>query len=481
MMENVTERLAHAVTNIGFDDLPQDVIKGIKWILLDSIGCALGGSQTDKARMSLELINELGGNPQASIIGGPYTSYALAAFVNAELINALDYDYIGPLVGHVCPYVTPPCLSIGERQNASGKDLIVALAVGHEVGGRMVNSLVQANMPKDEPPYYEESLRYSYSHSVFGGVAGAGKLLGFDAEKMRNAFGIAGMSTAVPASMKWSHTGGPAIMLKYGAWPGWISQLATTAALVAEKGFTGDTTVLDGKWGYWQMVGSPFFKVDNLLKGLGEVWHATRGEYKPYPCCRCNHAGIDGICNLMQQHGIKPGDIEEIVVKGDSWLQQPHRMGRELKSPLDIQFANMYIFGLAPYFGLIPSPAWGTSEVYDLPEIKAMSEKVKIELHPQTDEIIAGKVKAGQKPGFRKTIVEIKAKGRKFVTEVEGPRGDPDNPLSESELLEKFRHNASYSFLEKEKAEKIIEAILNLDELDSVKELGKLWSVKHLR
>lgn len=413
------------------------------------------------------------------MIGRPRTSYALAAFANAELINALDYDYIGPLVGHVLPYVAPPCLSMAERQNASGKDLIVALAVGHEVGGRMVNSLVQANMPKDEPPYYEESPRYTYSHSVFGGVAGAGKLLGFDVGRMRNAFGIAGMSTAVPAAMKWSHTSGPAMMLKYGAWTGWISQLATMAVLVAEKGFTGDTTVLDGKWGYWQMVASPFFKVDNLLKGLGEVWHATRGEYKPYPCCRCNHAGIDGICKLMQQHGIKPGDIEEIVVKGDSWLQQPHRMGRELKSPVDIQFANRYIFGLAPYFGLKPSPAWGTAEVYDLPEIKAMAEKVKIELHPQTDEIIAKKVKAGQKPGFRKTIVEIKAKGKKFITEVEGPRGDPDNPLSESELLEKFRHNASYSVIEKDKVEKIIEAILNLDKLDNVRELSRLWSIEH--
>jgi len=480
-MGNITEQLANVVTKINLDDLPQDVIKGVKWILLDSIGCALGASQTDKAKITLELVKEFGGNPQASIIGGHRTSYALAAFANAELINALDYDYIGPLAGHVCPYVTPSCLSIGERQNSSGEDLIVALAVGHEVGGRMVNSLVQQSMPKNEPPYYQESLSYSFSHSVFGGVAGAGKLLRFDVKRMLNAFGIAGMSTAVPASMKWSHRSGPAIMLKYGAWPGWISQLATTAALVAEKGFTGDTTVLDGKWGYWQMVGSPFFKVDNLLKGLGEVWHVTRGAFKPYPCCRCNHAGIDGICNLMQQHGIKPGDIEEIVVKGDLWLQQPHRMGRELKSPLDVQFANRYIFALAPYFGLRPSPSWGTLEVYGLSEIKAMSEKVKIELHPQTDEIIAGKVKAGQSPTFGKTIVELTAKGRKFVTEVEGPRGDPDNPLSESELLEKFRHNASYSFLEEEKVEKVIEAILDLDKLDSVRELCRLWSIGHSR
>ncbi len=77
MTENVTEQLASIVTRIGFDDLPQDVVKGIKWILLDSVGCALGASQTDKARIASELVEELGGQPQASVIGGHRTSYAL--------------------------------------------------------------------------------------------------------------------------------------------------------------------------------------------------------------------------------------------------------------------------------------------------------------------------------------------------------------------------------------------------------------------
>src|SRR3990172_11998855 len=186
MTDNVTERLANSVAKIKYRDLPADVVDRVKWVLLDSVGCALGASQTEKARISLELVKELGGKPQASIIGAGRTSYTQAAFTNAELINALDYDYIGPLVGHVIPYVAPPCLSIAERQDSSGKDLIVALAVALEVGGRMGNALVQANMPKDEPPYYEESLRYTYSHCIFGAVAGAGILLDFDPEKMRN-------------------------------------------------------------------------------------------------------------------------------------------------------------------------------------------------------------------------------------------------------------------------------------------------------
>lgn len=477
MEENVTEQLAQAVTRISFSDLPEDLTRRIKWMFLDTVGCALGGAKTEKAKIALTLVEEMGGNPQASIIGGHRTSYALASFANAELINALDYDYNGPLVGHVCPYVTPPCLSIAERQGASGKDLILALALAHEIGGRMVNALAQQKIPKDEPPYYEDWPRYSFSYGVFGGVAGAGKLLGFDIGKMRNAFGIAGASTAVPAGMKWARTGGPAVMLKFGAWTGWISQLVTTATLVAEKGFTGDTTVLDGKWGFWQMVGSPFFKVDHLLKGLGKVWHAGRVEYKLYPCCRWNHAGIDGICQLMRQNGIKPEEIEEIVIKGDSLLQAPNRMGRELRSAIDIQFTNIFIFGLAPYFGFDPSPAWQTPEVYNLPEIRAMAEKVKIDLHPRSSEIIASKIKAGQKPGFRNAMVEIRARGKKFVIEVEEPRGGPDNPPTESELLEKFKNNVRYSVMKRDKTEPVIETLLRLDKLDNVRELTRLLSI----
>ena len=107
----------------------------------------------------------------------------------------------------------------------------------------------------DEPPYYKQSKRFSTSGTVFGAVAGAAKLANLDVETICNAFGIAGASTAVPGNIKWHHVTGPSIMCKYNCWTGWLSQLSTTAVLAAEKGFTGDTTIFDGEYGYWQIVG----------------------------------------------------------------------------------------------------------------------------------------------------------------------------------------------------------------------------------
>jgi len=115
--------------------------------------------------------------------------------------------------------------------------------------------------------------------------------------------------------------------------------------------------------------------------------------------------------------------------------------------------------------------------VHNLPEIKKMAEKVKVELHSLTDEILAKKIKTGQKPGFRNIIVEIKAKGKRFETEVPEPRGGPDNPPTESELLEKFRNNAFFG-LGHDRMEQIMELVLKLDQLDNVAKLMESMSVR---
>ena len=474
----LTKRLIQITSKLRFKDLPEEDVDKTKLVLLDSIGCALAGQVVDRGRMIMDLAKELGGNAQATIIGHHRTSYNLAAFANGELINALEYDSIGPLSAHVCPYVIPPCLAMAERVHASGKDLMIALALALEIGGRVTNSFALQRIPKDGPPYYENVQRFTYANAVFGGVLGACKLLRLDVDKTLNAFGIAGASTPVPAVMKWAETDGPAIMVKYNAWTGWVAQLGTVAALLAEKGFTGDKTILDGEWGFWKIVGSPFFNVDNLLGGLGKAWHIKEVTFKPYPVCGLNHCGIEGISKIVQEHPMKPEEIEKIVIKGDPLLQTPNRRGTKIESFADMQFSNAYIFALACYYGSRPSPAWLMPSVYNDPRIKALSKKVRIELHPRIEELMRSKIKAGKVPLFMDTIVEITVRGgRKFTVEITAPKGSPTNPVTEIELVEKFRTNASYSMLPNRRVGKIIEMIKGLEEVDDITNLMKLLVV----
>lgn len=478
MLNQVTQKLARSITMIGYNDLPEQTVKKVKLALLDSIGCALGGHVTDRAKIALELIDEWGGNPKASIIGGHRTSYGLAAFANGELINALDYDCTGPLTAHVFPYVAPPCLAIAERKQVSGKQLLLALALAIEVGGRAVSALAQHILLNKEAVSFEESPRFSYTSSVFGGVAGAGKLLGLDIDRISNALGIAGASTPVPAKQKWDHTGGPAIMIKHNCWSGWIAQLATTAVLLAEKGFTGDATILDGEWGFWKIIGSPFFKVDNLLEGLGEIWHDKDMHFKRFPVCGLNESGIEAINKTMLENEIVPDDVEEVVVKVSPTVLTPNRMGMDLKSSEDMQFRNVYVFALAVYHGRNPGPAWQLPSVFNNPLIKILAGKVRVEPHPRSKEMLSKKIKSGKHSiHFNDVIVEITARGKKFTTELSSTDGSHEDPMTETEIIDKFKNNASYSMLKSSKTEEIIHMVSDLEKVDDSTKLMRLITV----
>jgi 2-methylcitrate dehydratase PrpD len=219
----------------------------------------------------------------------------MASFMNAELINALDSDILGPFVGHVTPYVTPACLSISELVHAPGKDLILALAIAHEIGGRIAGSLSQSRSPKKDPPYYQVTSKYSFGAAAFGGTAGACRLLKMDTAKITHALGMTGITVPVPGMMHFHQTSSPSPMAKYNSWPGWVAQIPTWAALLANKGFTSDPSILDGEWGFYRMYGSEFFKEEAIFNQLGNKWDVLDVEFKPYPCCRCQHAAIDGI------------------------------------------------------------------------------------------------------------------------------------------------------------------------------------------
>jgi 2-methylcitrate dehydratase PrpD len=469
----ITNTLVQTISRLRFEDLPQEDVDRTKLVLLDSIGCALAGHVVDRGRLAIALAKELGGSAQATLIGSHRTSYNLAAFANGELINALEYDSIGPLSAHVCPYITPPCLAIAEKVSASGKEFVLSLSLALEIGGRVASSFALHRLPKDVPPYYEDTQRFTYANAVFGGVAGACKLLKLGVEKSLNALGIAGASTPVPAVMKWEETAGPAIMVKYNAWTGWVAQLATMAVLLAEKGFTADTTILDGEWGFWKIVGSPFFDVDHLLGGLGNVWHIKEVIFKPYPICGLNHGGIEAINRIMQEHQIKPEEIEEIVIQADPLLQSPNRSATKIESFADMQFSNAYIFALACYYGSKPSPAWLMPNAFGDPRIEALSKRVNVEMHPRTEELMRSKIKAGRMPLFLDTIAEITTRaGRKFTIETTAPKA-----MTEMELLEKFRMNASYSMLPSSRVETIIEMTQGLEAVDDITKLTRLLVV----
>ncbi len=467
----ITQLLAEFGLSMSFQQLPGEAVDKAKLLMLDSMGCALGSYSVERGRIAVEFADELGGKTEAHIIGGRKTSCCAASFANGELINAMDFDALNLPPGHSCAYVLPPCFAIGESVHASGKDLITAAVLAQEIAGRVTGSIAQLRLPTSSPPYYEESPRFTHASSLFGGVAGACRLLGLNAIQTANAFGIAGASVPVPAGTKWEHLTGPHVMTKYNAWAGWASLLGVTTALIARKGFTGDTSIFDGDDGFWKIVGSPFFKRERLTGGLGKTWHINNVQFKAYPVCGANHAGIDGIRRIMQENELKPEEIAEIVIKGDPLALTPNRAGDVVESFADTQFRNSYICAVAAYHGDSPGPHWQLPSTFNDERIRALMGKVRTESHERAGELIAGRIREGKLGKFENTVVEITARCRKFSCEVAIPRGRLGNPLTEEELKAKFRDNARYSAITAKKSEEALGMLSSLEELKDVSEL----------
>ncbi len=142
------EGLAKFALDIKYEDLPPGIIQDVKYFLLDSIGCGLAGVATAPGKMWISLAVRYGGPPESSIIGVKgKVSCVNAAMANGQLINALDFDCIS---GHAPPFIIPPPLALAESVKASGKEFILALAAGLEIGARVSNALQKGFMTTPE-------------------------------------------------------------------------------------------------------------------------------------------------------------------------------------------------------------------------------------------------------------------------------------------------------------------------------------------
>lgn len=475
-----TQELVSYAQRVKFDDLPENVVRQSKRILLDGIGCILGGYVTDRAKIVMEFVDEIGGKPQVTIIGDGQTSCPIAAFANGELIIATNHTVQGPFA-HVTHFVIVPCLVMSEYAHAPGKDLIVAIALAHEIGGRVSASMNVHRRVMGDPPRIVDSPWLGYTNTTFGGVVAASRLIGLNEQEAANAFGIAGSSIPVSAKFKWLRTWPPHFIKPSSNWTGWCAQLAVVSALLAKKGYTGDTTILDGEWGFWQMYGSRFFKSEVLTGDLGKVWHLDALKFKYYPGCGLLHTAIDCVIRIIDENEIEPKDIDGILVQGDPDLLAPVRQGHDLKSvgssgayPL---INDAYQIAVAAYYGKEPGPKWVSPEVMNDSRIDDLMKKVKVEVHPLARELN----RDAHDASFFDAIVEVTAKGRTFSTESTGAKGHPDKPMSDEELKTKFRNNASYSSLTKASVEKVIDMCYELEKLDDVTDLFRLLRIHRPR
>src|SRR5262245_20456734 len=185
-----TERLSDYAAAFGYEQLPAEAVAAAKDILLDTIGAILLGSQPLYAasRLTGDLARELGGAGECTIIGrGFRADVAAAALANGTMGYAADAEGGGMLRQHAAAVMVPTALTVAEREHASGRALVAALAAGYDVAARI--DLASAPNGPSQRGWHPSAV---LGH--FGAAAVAAHLLGLDERRFGNALGLAGLT-----------------------------------------------------------------------------------------------------------------------------------------------------------------------------------------------------------------------------------------------------------------------------------------------
>ena len=443
--EKSTLALSDFVNTLSFSQIPTDTVKKTRICLLDYVGSTYLGSLSREAILVRKYIQKIGGRPQATLMGmkESKSSMPLAALANGTSCHAYELDDAHRYATGLHPGATTisAVLAAGEYVAASKEDLLTAIVAGYEVSGRVGRTI-------------NPSHRYRGFHSTgtvgsLGAAAGVAKILGLDTRKTAWALGIAG-----------SMAGGIFEFLSEGSMnkllhAGHAASNGVTSALLAQDGFTGPTSVLEGKEGFCRAFADEH-NIHLITESLGSHYEIDQTYFKRHASCGQIFAAIDAIMELRPALSEKIETIKSITVRSYQAAavlneKQPDTI-RKAKFSVPFVIALVLIKGSAGYLDF-------TLENLHDPEIVRLAQLTEVYEDMEINHTF---------PAKRTAIVEIELhNGEKLGKQVDIPRGMPENPLSELELLEKF-NSLTLDILGRNSQKRIAECILRPENNENI-------------
>jgi len=441
------ERFATWALELDLDAVPPPVVEAAKLHVLDVLGCGLAAHGLDIATEGRSTMAELGGEPEASVIGlDTGLPAANAAFANAMLCHGLDFDDThSDSVSHVSTVVLPAALAFAEARGASGRELLTAVIAGNEVVTRIGMARPGA--------FHERGFHPTAICGIFGATAAAARLGGSSAGDAASALGIAGsMASGLFAYLDDATATKP-------VHPAWAAHGALLAARLADHGAEGPPGVLEGRFGVFHAFLDTRIDLEPQLTDLGERWETPRIAFKPYPACHFIHGSLGATETLCD--GIDPGEIEEVVVivpeAGVSLVLEPVASKVAPRTDYEGKFSLQYSTAAMLVHGRV-SLATYTPEALADPRVLDLARKVRYE----TKEYAT--YPAAFPGGVRIRLRD----GRALEADFPHQLGAPGNPMSPQQLREKFSENAA---LAGGGFDRLEETILALEEAADVRGL----------
>jgi len=454
--KKIAQEVAEFIVNTKFEKLPKDTIEKGKEFILDTTGCIIGASQRPQAKALLAVMQAEGGAPHSSIFArGFKTSVMNAALINGSMGHMFDYDddHREGIV-HPTTVVFPAVFAVAEKLNASGKELLRAFVLGSEVMIRVGEAYLGQ--------CFYQGFHPTGTVGVFGAAAGAASLLGLDAKQTTYALGLAGSFMA--GTFEWQPEGSWQKPLQAGH----AAMFGVFSALLGQQNFVGARTIFEGRSGVIRAYSyKDKYDCSLIAKDLGKKWEMVDTSIKVHACCRFLGPVADCALDLYKR-GVRAKDVKGILAKVDniviSSLCKPVERKIKPQTHVDAQFSLQYSAAVALVKNRAGVNEFTTDIIHD-PEVLALAEKVTFELDPKAEAVYP--------KAYPATLVATLNDGRVVESHLDYPKGDPENPVTKEDMLNKFTSLTEKSFDQKRR-EKITGEIDKLEKLDNVAKLGDL-------
>lgn len=442
-MTTVVEQLAAYACSLRYEDLPREVIEQAKRLIVDTVGCALGGARSGPATIARDIAGlATSREPATVMVTGERTSADLATFANGVMIRYLDFNdgyTSNGESGHPSDSIAA-VLSVAERMKRSGKEAIVATVLAYEVFCWVCDTA-------DLKPL-------GFDHVTVGGMAStaaAARLLGLPQQQVAEAFNL-----GIAANIALYQTRiGNVSMWKACAYAN-ASRNAVFAALLAQRGMTGPSPIFEGAGGYFKAVTHAPFTLP-VMGGDGQRYKIMECSIKRYPLGQYSQtvvqAAIAARANIRSADDIAEVRIETLATAIDIMAGDVDKWEPATRESAD--HSMPYTVAVALIYGTVHERHFDDRYRND-PALRALTRRVKVEVWEEANRRMPEAMLC--------RVTVITHSGDSYNATVDYHKGHWRNPMSETEVEEKFRKLAQDT-LEPARIDRLLDRLWNLESL----------------
>jgi 2-methylcitrate dehydratase PrpD len=452
-MSSATRILSEFVSDARRDRMPADVFDLARRYLLDAIGSMIIGATKPWSQIAMDFSVNTGGASAGpcTVVGSTQaTAPQMAALANGTMGHGFEIDDVhDESLTHPGIVVVPAAMAVAEQQRISGAEFIMAVVLGYELNGR-------AGLGVGAVPHMLAGFYPTGTSGVFGSAAAAARLLCRNAEQCSHAFGIAG--SLASGIVEFSESGAMVKRLHAGR----AAEGGVMAGYLASKGFTGPTTVLEGKFGFCRTF-SNAPALDRLLEGLGTDYKIRQTTVKPYACCSDIHPVIDALLEIKGKHTFDPADVTHILVESTTKLFQLNNIDGT-KSIMTAQYSVPFTAGIVLLHDICNPGTYQESLLRSAP-VAALQRKVEMRVDEEFDRMFPKAIAA--------CVTVTMKDGSVYTATNRGALGSIHNPLSGKQIEDKFMTLAD-PILPPGRARQVLQQVERIDDAPDILGLTKL-------